>query len=303
MNDAFLLTLALALDPTRILKAQGMQADPWQRELLFSAERQILLNCSRGAGKSRTTSALALHTALFKPPALVLLISRSQRQSGELFRYVKEAFRAVGRPLQAVKETQTQLELVNGSRIVCLPGKEETIRSFQGVALLVLDEAARIPDQLFASVSPMTGVSRGRTICLSTPFGQRGWWWKEWQSRKTGWQRFRVPWSDCPRLTAAFIAEERGKFGDDWVAQEYECSFTAMEGLVYPKFEEQTRSAKRRLPRRKGILAASTSVSAILSRLSGGRWWTTSCGSRTRSMSAKRRCRRSPGGCPKMFSG
>jgi hypothetical protein len=230
----------LALDPSRILAAQGCTPDPWQRQLLLSNADSILLNCSRGAGKSRTTSVLALHTALFRRKSLVLLISRSQRQAAELFRYVKQGYRAISRPLDAVRETQSQLEFENGSRIVCLPGREETIRSFQGVNLLVLDESGRIPDDLYASVCPMLGVSRGRIICLSTPFGQRGWWHAEWHNPNANWQRFQVPWNQCPRLTADFIERERRKFGDAWIAQEYECSFTAMEGLVYPKFHEQT---------------------------------------------------------------
>ncbi len=68
-------TLAMALDPALILRAEGIEPHPWQKNLL-SAERQILLLCSRGAGKSPTTSALALHTALFQPNSLVLLLSR-----------------------------------------------------------------------------------------------------------------------------------------------------------------------------------------------------------------------------------
>src|SRR4051812_38699353 len=143
MNSSAL--LAASLDPPRILMAQGLTPDPWQREFLFSPARDILLNCSRGAGKSRVTSALALHTALFRPQSLTLLVSRSLRQSSELFRYVKQNYKALNRPLKTVKENDTQLEFANGSRIISLPGKEETIRSFQGVHLLVLDEAARIP--------------------------------------------------------------------------------------------------------------------------------------------------------------
>jgi len=34
--------------------------------------------------------------------------------------------------LKAVQENDPQLEFTSGSRIVNLPGKEETIRSFQG---------------------------------------------------------------------------------------------------------------------------------------------------------------------------
>ena len=94
-------TLALALDPSRILAAQGLTPDSWQRELLLSADRQILLNCSRQSGKSTVVSALALHTALFTPAALVLLLSPSQRQSGELFRKVLDSYNALGRPVPA----------------------------------------------------------------------------------------------------------------------------------------------------------------------------------------------------------
>src|SRR5436190_1727587 len=81
----------------------------------------------------------------------------------------------------AGRETQLRLELANGSRVVCLPGREGTIRSFGGVALLVLDEAARIPDALYRSVRPMLAVSGGRLVALSTPFGRRGWFWQEWE--------------------------------------------------------------------------------------------------------------------------
>jgi hypothetical protein len=230
--------LALALDPSLILAAQGMTPDPWQREMLLCPARHVLLNCSRGAGKTRVTSALALHTALFEPGALVLLVSRAQRQAGELLRYCKQGNRAIGRPVPVLKENEHLLELAHGSRIVSLPGKEETIRSFQGVRLLVLDEAARVPDDLYGSVSPMTGTSQGRTVCLSTPFGQRGFFWREWFAEGAPWVRFRVPWQRCPRLTTEFIAEERRKFGDGWVAQEYETDFRSVEGLVYPDFEK-----------------------------------------------------------------
>jgi hypothetical protein len=227
--------LALALDPARILEARGIVPDPWQRSLLLSRDRQVLLCCSRQAGKSTVVSALALHTALFTPGALVLLLSPSQRQSAEIFRKVLEADNALGRPVPAVYRTQLRLELANGSRVLCLPGREETIRSFGGVNLLVLDEAARIRDELYRSVRPMLAVSQGRLVALSTPFGQRGWFYHEWAGDGP-WRRVRITWRDCPRISPAFIEEERRALGDAWVAQEYETTFTALEGLVYPDF-------------------------------------------------------------------
>ncbi len=229
--------LALALDPSLILRAAGLAPDPWQRELLLSRDRQLLLNCSRQSGKSTAVSALALHTALFAPGALVLLLSPSQRQSAEIFRKVLDADNALGRPIPAVYRTQLRLELANRSRVLCLPGKEETIRSFGGVNLLVLDEAARIPDDLYRSVRPMLAVSQGRLVALSTPFGQRGWFYREWIDDGP-WRRFHVTWRDCPRITPDFIAGEMRSLGESWVRQEYEATFTSLEGLVYPDFAQ-----------------------------------------------------------------
>lgn len=230
--------LQLALDPSQILTAQGMQPDPWQRDLLLSVHPRILLCCTRGAGKSRTTSALALHTALFQPKALVLLVSRAQRQALELYRYVRQGWRALGNPMGSLKETETQLELSNGSRIVAVPGKESNIRSYQGVNLLVIDEAARVPDDLIKAVTPMTATAQGRIILLTTPFGQRGFFWQEWEDTRADWARWKIPWWKCPRISRDFIDEEERRFGRMWIEQEYECSFTSMEGLVYPSFAD-----------------------------------------------------------------
>jgi hypothetical protein len=73
--------IAAALDPSLLLKARGIEADPWQRDLLFSEDRQVLLNCCRQAGKSTVVSALALHTALYTPGSLTVILSPVQRQS------------------------------------------------------------------------------------------------------------------------------------------------------------------------------------------------------------------------------
>lgn len=227
--------LQLALDPTLILKAQGIEADPWQRALLLSTDKEVALNCSRQAGKSTTVAALVLHVALFNPNALILILSPGLRQSGEFFRKVKDAYNAIGRPLGTMAENQSTLEIPNGSRIVCLPGKEATVRSYSKVALLVVDEAARVPDDLYKAIRPMLAVSQGRIILLSTPFGQRGFFFKTWHSDSHSWKRIKITWQQCPRITQDFINNELKELGEPWVNQEYNCEFTAMEGLVYPQ--------------------------------------------------------------------
>jgi hypothetical protein len=228
-------SLALALDPALLFSLRGWQADDWQCELLRSSKPRVLLNCSRQAGKSTTVAALACHTALFKPASLVLLLSRALRQSSELFRKVIEFLGAVG-PFAGVKsQTALAVELANGSRIVSLPGLEETIRSFSGVRLLVIDEAARVPTALYKSVRPMLAVSGGRLVCLSTPFGRSGFFHDAWQDKSTDWQRFEVQAKQVGRISAEFLEEEKRTLGQAWFDQEYGCSFAGHEGLVYPE--------------------------------------------------------------------
>jgi hypothetical protein len=190
--------IAAALDPSLILRLQGMTPDPWQQRFLLAGDRQMLLLCSRGAGKSRCVAALATQAAVFTARSKVLLVSRAQRQSGELFRYVKEAYNPFRPVARAVKETETQLELDNGSRIISVPGKEATIRAIQGVTLLIIEEAAWVPDDLYKTVRPMIAVSQGRLIGLTTPFGQRGWFFNEWTGDGP-FSRVWSTWHDCPQ--------------------------------------------------------------------------------------------------------
>jgi phage terminase large subunit len=229
-------TFALFADPSLLLQAQEFEPDPWQRDLMHSKQQYLLLNCARQTGKSTTVAAIALHQLLTRPGSLVLLVAPSERQSHELYRRVMRAYLAFGQPVAAIKSNQSELELETGSRLVALPGREETIRSFSGVSLLILDEASRVPDDLYRSVRPMLAVSRGRLLALSTPWGQHGWFYDEWVGSGP-WQRIHVPWTMCPRIDAAFIAEETRALGQAWVDQEYNGLFTAMEGLVYPEFE------------------------------------------------------------------
>src|SRR5262245_2311850 len=119
MNQHFE-ALRLAIDPSMILRAQRISADPWQRDLLLSSHRQVLVNCTRQAGKSTYAAALALHTALFQPNSLTLILSRGIRQASETFRKVLDAYNAISRPIPPAGESLTKLELNNGSRIVSL---------------------------------------------------------------------------------------------------------------------------------------------------------------------------------------
>ena len=127
--------LAMALDPALIPRQLGISPDPWQLQALRSPSPRILLNCSRQAGKSETVATIATHESLYRPDSFTLMLSRTERQSQELFRRSLALYRALGRPIPADTENKLTLELANGSRIVALPGNEAGVRGFSGVTL------------------------------------------------------------------------------------------------------------------------------------------------------------------------
>jgi hypothetical protein len=55
-----------------------------------------------------------------------------------------------------------------------------------------VDEASRVPDELYFAVRPMLAVSGGALMMLTTPYGKRGIFYEEWTSGH-GWARYEVP--------------------------------------------------------------------------------------------------------------
>jgi hypothetical protein len=236
-----------------------MTPDRWQTEVLRTRRTQILLLCSRQVGKTLVAAALALRTALLEAPALILVLTPSERQSSEFIRRIKDLHEAVRQPMHVggrvlsfyekqvaeagrddiylrlpakTRESSLQLHLDNGSRIIGLPASEGKIRVYSSVALLLIDEASRVDDSLYRAMRPMLAVSRGRLLALSTPFGKRGWFHDAWQG--TGdWERVTVTAQQCPRIPAEFLAEERQALGERWFRQEYLCSFEDTVDAVF----------------------------------------------------------------------
>jgi Helicase len=244
---ALLIDLARALDPPSMADIIGMKPDLWQRDVLASYHQRILMNCHRQAGKSTVAGVAANHQATYWDGSMTLLVSPSQRQSGELFRKVMANYKAIGGanegaddngyaydPLsEAVTETALTLELENGSRIISLPGKADTIRGYSAVDLVIIDEASVVDDVLMAAIRPMLAVSGGRIMALSTPKGKRGWWYEAWENGGAVWKRVKVVATECPRITPEFLAEERVALGPRMFAQEYMGEFVETQDQVF----------------------------------------------------------------------
>ena len=220
-------------DPIDFARRIGFTPDPTQAEILLSTTNRGILNCTRQWGKSTLMAALALHHAYTTPDSLVLVLSPSARQSGEFLRKVETFAARLGLPKRTDGRNEMSLALPNSARIVALPGRDDTIRGFSNVTLLLVDEAAYVNDRLFHSVLAMLAVSDGRLWLMSTPNGQQGFFWKTWTEAGPHWLKIAVSAADCPRISPRFIAEMRTLVDPRVFSQEYECQFLAPEGAFF----------------------------------------------------------------------
>lgn len=223
--------LARALDPILFARDLDFEPDDWQGEVLTGDDPTLML-CTRQGGKSTTAATLGLHEAIYHAPALVPIVSPSLRQSGELFRTVMGMYRKAKEPPKIVNESALRLEMENGSRILALPGSEATVRGLAGARLLIVDEAARVADDLLAAVRPMLATTNGRFVALTTPKGRRGWFYREWTGPGR-YKRIKVTADQCPRISPEFLAAEEKALGPLMFRQEYFCEFADDDTAVF----------------------------------------------------------------------
>ena len=74
---------------------------------------------------------------------------------------------------------------------------------------LIVDEAARVPDEVYAAATPMLAATNGALWILSTPRGRKGFFYEEWMAKDGGSH----PW-----LSAA--AETSGRIQPGYLATE-----------------------------------------------------------------------------------
>ncbi|MEG1513972.1 MAG: terminase family protein, partial [Clostridia bacterium] len=210
--------------------------DEWQKSFLTDDRRRILLLIHRQGGKSTAVAIKAVHRAVFRDDQTILLFSPTQRQSSELFYNVRKMIKSVPdyENLLTV-DNVTSLELTNGSRIISLPGTNWNIRGYRA-DMVIIDEAAGVPDEVFDAVSPMLLTTNGQFIQLSTPNKKKGAFYNSYQSE--AWGRYTVKVSDNPRMQTPdkqqFLKAELTDRGSRVYSQEYECEFLSnIEGGTF----------------------------------------------------------------------
>lgn len=229
--------IAMACDPVMLARATGLELDPWQARLLRKAAARglrVIILAPRQVGKTTTCLLTALWVLLYEPGSLVLIVSPSLRQSSEAFRSFMALYNRLEGAPEVTRESTLRAEFANGGRIVSLPGTERTIRGYSGVRLILLDEAARIEPGLIQALTPMTVLSNGSLIAMSTPFGRTNWFASVWHDQDQDWDRIKVTTDECPRLTKEKLDAELKALGGLAYSEEYGLQFNDDQLAMFP---------------------------------------------------------------------
>jgi len=223
------------LDPVMWCReALGYHLDEWAQKVMTSSVRYVIENISRQAGKSTCSAAMAVHQAVFFPGSLILVVSPTLRQSGELQRKAMRFYDLVDPDHTGLEEdTKLSVLLKNKSRIIALPGQEDNLRGYSAPSLIIEDEASRVKDELHVAIRPMLATNQGRLVLLSTPNGKIGHFHHIFTEGGPEWLKIKVTADQIPRISPEFLANERLNMTESQFLQEYYGEFQEAEGAVF----------------------------------------------------------------------
>ena len=134
--------------------------------------------------------------------------------------------------------TKTSCFLKNGSIIYCLPAGKTGIylRTF-ALDVLIIDEAAYVPEMVYTALKPMLAISEkergmGWEYLLSTPFGKGGFFYDA--CFDDDFKHFHVSSEKCSRISKKFLAKERRRLSKIEYAQEWQAEFTDEFQQLFP---------------------------------------------------------------------
>ena len=201
---------------------QKLRLDDWQKEVL-ETEGNICLRSGRQVGKSTVISIKAAEYAIKNRKKTIMVIASVERQAylllEKIISYLNEKYKFLVKKGKD-RPTKHKVQLINGSVIYCLPTglTGYGIRGYT-VDLLIADEAAYIPAEVWTAVTPSLAVTKGNLILLSTPKGKDGYFYNCFND--DNFTSFHISAEDCPRKNVEFLEAEKKRMTKLQYAQEY----------------------------------------------------------------------------------
>ena len=202
----------------------GQPLDTWQAEVVASDHPQLVIASGRKCGKTVALAAKIVWDWNKGAGKTVCILSKGQRQAGEVFETVKAYLAACG-AVFAEEPTKTKMVLKNGYRILCLPS------GYTGVSVrtytfwkVYWDEAGHLAQAVYDATTPCLAAAdevygSHQKILASTFNGTSGFFYDEFYSPESKtWQRSS---EDCTRVSKSFLRKEKARMTTAEYAQEY----------------------------------------------------------------------------------
>lgn len=193
--------------------------DPWQKEVL-EQKKDVCIVSGRQCGKSTVVALLAAQTALKIPNSYILIGAYVIDQTELLFWKIKDYIETKHASQVVGRMTLHFLKLKNGSIIIC-KAIGDTGAGMRGptATMVIIDEAAFVPDRAWIAIEPVISVAKGRIILLSTPQGKKGFFYEAYKN--PDFYVKKVSARDCPRHTKAFLDKKQAELSPVAFATEY----------------------------------------------------------------------------------
>ena len=214
---------AYRIDPALWMQeVLGITPHDWQKAFLLAPRgASIAVLTARQVGKTTAAAVGMAHSALFMPGSLSVIACPAQNQSAEALRKVKDMVLKAGAELTT--DNVFKLEIANGSRVLALPGTQDSIRGLTVDAWIVADEAAQLDPAIMAALHPMrTQCAHTRFAILSTAWSRTDPFWTVWENDDPSWIRIRATVDVEPTLIAPDALERaRRQLNEDDFNREY----------------------------------------------------------------------------------
>lgn len=138
------------------------------------------LKSSRQKGKSYTLTSLILYYS-YNYVGTSVILSPTLSQSRKLFEDIVKMMKGIG--IDKSNETLLTIKFVNGSQILFKSAEQrDNLRGFTVSNLLLIDEGAYIPDDIFDTILPLCDVYKAQIIVASTPRMRQGRFYEYWNA-------------------------------------------------------------------------------------------------------------------------
>jgi phage FluMu gp28-like protein len=180
-------------------------------------------------GKTTLAAIKALHFALARNGARILIVSAGLRQSMILFRMILDkAEAAVPAKILTSYKSSGKIRFANGSEIVALPcGSDGSkLRGFTA-DMAILDEANFIPRDVIESVVRPMMITRpgAKLIMISTPWTRDHPFYEALSKPDLGFTTYSWPSSKSPMISREQLELDRRTIGDFAFNREYNAVF------------------------------------------------------------------------------